>query len=39
MKLTVRGRLTLVYGSLFVVAGMVLLCEECAPAGSLRLGE
>jgi signal transduction histidine kinase len=25
MKLTVRGRLTLVYGSLFVVAGLVLL--------------
>jgi hypothetical protein len=21
------------------VAGMVLLCEECAPVGSLRLGE
>jgi hypothetical protein len=27
------------YMSLHKVAGMVLLCEECAPVGSLRLGE
>jgi hypothetical protein len=27
------------YMALHKVAGMVLLCEECAPAGSLRLGE
>jgi hypothetical protein len=27
------------YMTLHKVAGMVLLCEECAPVGSLRLGE
>jgi hypothetical protein len=27
------------YMALHKVAGMVLLCEECAPVGSLRLGE
>jgi hypothetical protein len=27
------------YMALHQVAGMVLLCEECAPVGSLRLGE
>jgi hypothetical protein len=27
------------YMALNKVAGMVLLCEECAPVGSLRLGE
>jgi hypothetical protein len=25
--------------ALHQVAGMVLLCEECVPVGSLRLGE
>jgi hypothetical protein len=27
------------YMALHKVAGMVLLCEECAPVGSRRLGE
>ena len=27
------------YMALHKVAGMVLLCEECAPIGSRRLGE
>lgn len=27
------------YMALHEVTGMVLLCEDCAPAGSLRLGE
>jgi hypothetical protein len=27
------------YMTLHKVAGMVLFCEECAPVGSLRLGE
>jgi hypothetical protein len=27
------------YMALHKVAGMVLLCETCAPVGSLRLGE
>jgi signal transduction histidine kinase len=44
MKLTVRGRLTLVYGSLFVVAGMVLLgatyvlVSKSVPAGNALFG-
>ena len=27
------------YMALHKVTGMVLLCEDCAPAGSLRFGE
>jgi hypothetical protein len=27
------------YMALHTVTGMVLLCEDCAPVGSLRLGE
>jgi hypothetical protein len=27
------------YMTLHKVTGMVLLCEDCAPVGSLRLGE